>query len=389
MGKAMDLKAHIPDHILATLQALTVVLVLVYLLAPDREEEQSIEITSAAPSYYEHWRWKTSNEFDVDGELERLRLDDYERDQKIRRLLREEKYQEARSHLLEIAAASVLQDNQARLVDTMLLLGEVAIHQQELAAAEIYLQEALHQTIEQDDVIGTGRCYQLLGQLNIRARELARLASFTHDSLWQARNAISRGVYHGVEDSLKQVVDESVAIRRYGAAAGAYETMATLYDRLHDRYQAQLARVEAARLYAATGQVPHVRRLMEGLDEEYLTADQYRQLQLEIEAELQAHHQDLKQTTQARDYQMLYHHYLRRGEVERAWQFRIKSSQTLANTSDRALFQRQADVIGVLYNSNFAMDRARQYLNKAGAIYDEQNAPELLEETRNLETLIY
>jgi hypothetical protein len=86
---------------------------------------------------------------------------------------------------------------------------------------------------------------------------------------------------------------------------------------------------------------------------------------------------------------MLYHHYLRKGEIERAWQFRIKSSQTLANTSDRALYQRQADVIAVLYNSNFAMDRAKKYLDRAGAIYDAQGAPDLLQETRNLENLIY
>ncbi len=95
------------------------------------------------------------------------------------------------------------------------------------------------------------------------------------------------------------------------------------------------------------------------------------------------------QTSQARDYQMLYHHYLRSGQPERAWQFRIKASQTLAKTSDRAMFQRQADVIAVLYNSNFAMDRARQYLDRAGAIFNEQGAFERVDETRQLETRIY
>ena len=271
----------------------------------------------------------------------------------------------------------------------MLLLGEVAINQQELAAAEIYLQEALHLTIEQDNVIGTGRCYQLLGQLNIRARELARRASFTHDSLWQARNAISRGLYHGVSDTLQSVIDENLEIRRYGAAADAYEAMASMYDRLHESYHAQQARIEAARLYASTGQVTHVRRLIEGLDSALITPEDRQQLNYEINQELALHQQDLEQTTQARDYQMLYHHYLRKGEVERAWKFRIKSSQTLTHTSDRAMFQRQADVIAVLYNSNFAMDRAKKYLDQAGAIYDEYDATELLEQTRDLENLIY
>ena len=101
------------------------------------------------------------------------------------------------------------------------------------------------------------------------------------------------------------------------------------------------------------------------------------------------HQQDLIKTSQARDYKMLYHHYLRRGQVERAWQFRIKSSETLAETSDRSLFRRQADVIAVLYNSNFAMQRARQYLDQAGSLYSDGGADELLEETRQLETQIY
>ena len=386
----MGIRLQIPAHVLNSIQALAIVLVLIYFMLPGDQDDQKIELAAGAPSYYEHWRWKSSiDDFDIDGELERLQIDDYARDQHIRRLLHDGRFQQARSQLLEVAAASVLQDNQARLGNTMLLLGEVAIHQQELTAAEIYLQEALHLAIQQDDVIGTARCYQLLGQLNIRARELARRASYSNDSLWQARNSISRGLYHGVGESLRAVIDENVAIRRYGAAADAYEALASLYDRLHDEYQAQDARIEAARLYASTGQVTHLRRLLEGLNPDLSTPEQRRQIERDVDAQLQAHRQNLAQTSQARDYQMLYHHYLRKGEIERAWQFRIKSSQTLANTSDRALFQRQADVIAVLYNSNFAMDRARNYLDRAGAIYDEHDAPGLLEETRNLETLIF
>ena len=386
----MNLKLPIPDHILSTIQAVAVLLLLLYFILPDDSDDKGIEMSAGAPSFYEHWRWNSGeDEFDIDGELERLQLSDQERDREIRRLLHAGQYQEARSNLLEIAAAAMLQDEHARLADTLLLLGDVAIHQQELAAAEIYLQEALHLAIEQENVIATGRCYQLLGQLNIRARELARRAAYTNDSLWQARNAISRGLYHGVAETLQAVIDENVAIRRYGAAADAYEAMASLYDRLHDDYAAQQARVGAARLYASTGQVTHVRRLLEGMDASLLTADQRLELEGEIEAQLESHQQDQVQTSQARDYQMLYHHYLRQGDIERAWQFRIKSSQTLANSSDRALFQRQADVIAVLYNSNFAMDRARKYLDQAGAIYDAQDAPELLQETRDLETLIF
>ena len=98
---------------------------------------------------------------------------------------------------------------------------EVAINQQELSAAEIYLQEALYLAMEQDNVLGTARAYQLLGQLNIRARELARRASNTYDQLWQARNSIARGMLRGVDDNLQAVIEENLDIRRYGAAADA------------------------------------------------------------------------------------------------------------------------------------------------------------------------
>ena len=86
---------------------------------------------------------------------------------------------------------------------------------------------------------------------------------------------------------------------------------------------------------------------------------------------------------------MMYHHYLRIGEVERAWKFRIESSKTLANGSDRAMYQRQADVIAVLYNSNFAIDRAKKYLDRAGSIYRDSGSAKMLEQTHDLESLIY
>ena len=292
--------------------------------------------------------------------------------------------------MLEVAAVAVLQDDQPRLGKTLLLLGDVAINQQELATAEIYLQEALYLSMSNDDLMGTGRSYQLLGQLNIRARELARQAANTYDELWQARNSIARGFYRGVDENLQQVIQKNLEIRRYGAAAAdAWEAMAALHDQVQDGYQAQQARIEAARLFASTGQTNHVRRLIDGLDRSLISEADLNDVENEIDALFQQHRQDLIKTSQAHDYQMLYHHYLRNGELERAWQFRIKSSEALANTSDRSMFQRQADIIAVLYNSNFAMDRARQYLDRAGNIYSDSGVTEMLDQTREMESLIY
>jgi hypothetical protein len=340
--------------------------------------------------YYQPWQPPADqSEFDIDGEMARLELDDAQRDRQIRDFLHQQNYASARTLLLEVAAAAVLQDDQDRLGDTMLLLGEVAINQQELSAAEIYLQEALYLTMERDNVLGTARCYQLLGQLNIRARELARRAANTYDQLWQARNSIARGYYQGVNENLHAVIDENLSIRRYGAAADAWEALASLHDQVHDGYLAQQARLEAARLFASTGQMTHVHRLLKNLDRSLISDDDLAQVEGEIDDLFMQHQQDLTQTSQARDYQMLYHHYLRIGQIERAWEFRIKSSETLANSSDRSMFQRQADIIAVLYNSNFAIDRAKKYLDQAGRIYEDKGAPEMLQQTRDMETLIW
>jgi flagellin-specific chaperone FliS len=295
----------------------------------------------------------------------------------------------ARTLLLEVAAAAVLAQDQARLGDTLMLLGEVAINQQELSAAEIYLQEALYLAMSEDNVLATARCYQLLGRLNIRARELARHAANTYDRLWQARNSIARGQYRGVADSLQAVIDENLEIRRYGAAADAWEAVASLHDRVYDGYQAQQARIEAARLFASIGQMMHVRRLIDGLDHSLIGDSELAAVEDEMRRLFEQHEQELVTASQARDYQMLYHHYLRLGQLERAWNFRIKASETLAETGDRAMYRRQTDVIAVLYNSNFAIDRAKKYLDRAGSLYRDGGAEEMLAETRNMESLIY
>jgi hypothetical protein len=386
----VNFKRYIPDHAVTTVPVLAFMVAVHFFLLRDDPLEPGIEATQAAPSYSRFWQTPAQqDEFDIDGEITRLELGDARRDQQIRDLLHQQKYAQARTLLLEVAAAAVLQDDQGKIGDTLLLLGEVAINQQELTAAEIYLQEALYLTMAQDNVLGTARTYQLLGQLNIRARELARRAANTHDQLWQARNSIVRGYYQGVNENLHAVIDENLGIRRFGAAADAWEALAALHDKQYDGYQAQQARLEAARLFAATGQMTHVHRLLDGLDRGLISDADVAYIEREMAALFEQHEEDVIRSSQARDYQMLYHHYMRIGEVEQAWKFRIKSSETLANGSDRAMFQRQADVIAVLYNSNFAMDRAKKYLDQAGSIYQDNDAREMHDETREMESLIY
>jgi hypothetical protein len=386
----MDWKRYIPDHAVTTVPALALIVAVHVLLSRDDPAGPGIEPTAPAPRYYQHWQRPVDrSELDIDGEMARLDLDDARRDQQIREFLHQGKYARARTLLLKVAAAAVLQDDQARLGDTLMLLGEVAINQQELSTAEIYLQEALYLGMSQDNVLATARCYQLLGQLNIRARELARRAANTYDQLWQARNSIARGWYRGVDENLHAVIEENLSIRRYGAAADAWEALASLHDRVHDAYQAQLARLEAARLFASTGQMAQVHRLLDSLDRSLISDSDFAGFEREMDGLFEQHEQDVIRTSQAQDYQMLYHHYLRIGQLEQAWNFRIKASETLANTSERVVYQRQSDVIAVLYNSNFAIDRARKYLDRAGILYQDSGATEMLAQTRDMESMIY
>lgn len=386
----MDIRRYIPDHAATSVPLLALLFTLHYFIAGDDRAGPGSEVVDGAPAFYPHWQMPAERDpLDIDASLQRLGLDDAQRDRMIRQLLDDGRFQQARTQLLQVAAAAVRRQEQARLGDSLMLLGEVAIEQQELSAAEIYLQEALYLSMERDDPLATARAYRLLGQLNIRSRELARRASNGYDELWQARNSIARGHYRGVYGQLEQVIRDNLEIRRYGAAADAWEAMAAYHDKLHDDYQAQLARVEAAKLFASTGQTTHVDRLLDTVDRGVVGDSGLAEIETEIRRLLEQYHQDVIKSSQARDYQMLYHHYLRLGQVERAWQFRIKSSETLAGASERLLYQRQADVIAVLFNSNFAMDRARRYLDKAGMIYDDNGMPELLSQTRQLEMQIF
>ena len=153
----MNWRRDISDNAVATLSLLAVMVAVHFFLLRDEPAEPGIE-ASVVPMYYQPWQPPAGQgEFDIDGELARLELNDAQRDRQIRDFLHQQNYAPARTLLLEVAAAAVLQDDQDRLGDTMLLLGEVAINQQELSAAEIYLQEALYLTMERDNVLGTAR----------------------------------------------------------------------------------------------------------------------------------------------------------------------------------------------------------------------------------------
>ena len=326
---------------------------------------------------------------DIGEQIQRLKLYDHELESRIRVLLDDGQFKQARILLLELAARAVEDDNEKQLAEILLLLGGVAIDEQEINSAELLLQEALDIAIRQNDRMAMGRSYQQLGRLNIKTRTLARYAAEAYDQLWQVRNQIFLGEFRHVESNLRQIIDVNVKIKRYGAAAAAQETMADYHYRFHDNYQAEQAGAEAAKLYAVSGQLARSNRVIEKLVQQGMSTDQLQSLDREIDEIYRKIQGDWQKAGQARDLQMLYYYHLRNGDSRSAWQSRIEASRVLAQTSERSMFQRQAEVMAILYSSNFAMERARRYLDRAEELFAGLGADENAVEALDMQSLIY
>jgi len=326
---------------------------------------------------------------DVSEELTQINFVSQEVEQDIRRLLSDGELKKSTTILLEIAAIAIQQGDKKKLGNIMLLLGKAAINEQELDSAEVYLQEALDIALEFKDNIAAANTYQQLGRLHIRSRELARNAAEAYEKLWIARNQMYMGQYREAKVNLDQVIESNLSIRRYGAAASAYETLSEFHQRFHDIYMAQDAAMEAARLYASSGQITRSQGILESLKNEGLDNLQVASIQGEIDQLFAQHLNDVSQNARASDYQMLYRHYNARGDYERAWKLRILASKSLAKTSGRSMFHRQADVLAILYDSNFTMNKARTYLDQASNLFSVEGEYELSSSTQDMYSLIY
>ena len=225
--------------------------------------------------------------------------------------------------------------------------------------------------------------------MNIKSRELARSAGETYDKLWVVRSQIYQGDYRNVIEDLERIIDASLQIRRYGAAASAWETLSDYHNRFHDNYLATQAASEAAKLYASSGQLAYSRAVVDRLIRNGLSLNQLETLNQEIHTLFEQHQEDMMRIAQAKDLQLLYRHYKGKGENKRAWNLRIKASQALAKTSERSMYQRQSEVMAILYSSTFAMKKAKRYLRQAGALYAAEGVGELYLDARDMQEFIY
>lgn len=378
-----------------SIPSLLVILVAAYILQvyinnlTSRNQLDAFNVNTRSPFQYSNPLVEGNNQSSMSNQLSHLALDDETLKVHIRQLLQDKQFRQAQTSLLEVAAEAVENGNQSRLTSLMMLLGEVASAEQELEMAEVYLMEALDIAILAGDDRATALGYQQLGRLHIKSREIARTASNAYDDLWLIRRQIQQGQYRDVAHNLQQVIDVNLAIRRYGAAASAYETMADYYLGFHDDYLSLQAASEAAKLYASSGRLERSREILAAFNPDQIDSAQISVINDEINQLFQQYLQDVEQSAQARQYQMLYHHYLNQGETQRAWNLRILASKSSAKVSTRLMYQRQADVMAILYNSNFAMEKARDYLQQASHLFATQGDEAMYADTQWMTTLIY
>lgn len=388
----MNLKKLLPESS-TFVQTMVLILCALWLVL---NQLQNSPPTNSDSSFNEHniseeqaMRLVNKTAADIGAQLDHLNLQSSALEKRIQQLLMQGQFKQARTQLLEIAAEAVEQDDEKKLGNILLLLGGVAIDEQEINTAEMLLHEALEIAIRRGDTMAMGSSYQQLGRLNIKTRALARYAGEAYDKLWLARNEIFRGEFRDAQTNLQDVIEANKKIRRYGAAASALETMVDFHYRFSDNYQAEQAGIEAAKLYASSGQMSRSQRVLDKLRQNGMKQDQQEALTKEIFDLRQQQEDDAAYAAEAKDMRMMYHYHLLKGDRKRAWELRIKASETLAKTSDRSMFQRQAEVMAILYSSNFAMDRARRYLNQAGELFAGQGADDYAEQTAGMQSLIY
>lgn len=300
---------------------------------------------------------------------ERLRQDTSasirELNPELQRMMQQGEYGALNDRLLNLAAGAVADDASTRLVEVFSLLGQVAIEQGQLDSAEVYLFEALDLLGDRASGPEGAEVYMQLGRTFLRSREIARSAGYAYDALQVGRNQLSKGRIDLAEQNIKFAIDHSLSINRYNAAASGYQSLAILYSQIGDQYQAEQARLEAARLFSSSGQRLAATKELDRLRQVGVEDWRLAKVRQEISVNLANYERDIAQIGAARDYQRLYHYYLKEKSLARAWHFRLLASKSLEGVSKRTLFHRQQGVLALLYNSNDAMAQAKRYFAEA------------------------
>ena len=298
-------------------------------------------------------------------------------------------YSRAKNALLERALHAVASSDNDSLALQLSELGELALLQADLGMAEVYLTEALEMYDELQDEVSVAGVHVQLGRLHLYARQQARKASDAYDQLLISRWHISEGLFYEVEDQIKEVIDTSLSLNRFGAAASAYETLYRGYHINNDIVQAQNAGIEAIRLHATSGNLPGANRLLYKMKQEGMSAYEAEKVELEIDQHYHEYEKSVLAIGAARDYSQLYNQLASRGDALQAWRFRQQAEESLDQASSRARYRRQPDVLVNLYLSNDSMKRALSSLQKADAVYSRYGLDDGVDRSRRLQDQIY
>lgn len=332
--------------------------------------------------------------FRIDPQLEREMVDKTAAtikamDSELTALLERKDYGLLRHELLTRAARAVSEGDKDSLGEVLSLLGQLSIEEQDLDSAEVYLMESLDVYETLGDDVGVAGVHMQLGRLHLKSRQLARTAGEAYDKLLVARWQLSHNDLSAAEQNFKDVIEETLAVNRYGTAASAYYSLVRLYTRNNNTFEAQRAATEASRLYAASGQLQRARAALEQLREAGVENWRMYEIEQEIERSFAEFERSVQQIERARDYRQLYNHYRSQGDQDRAWKLRLQASRSLKNVSKRAMYHRQPDALALLYVSNEDMGRAKDYFETAKQAFDEAGLEGLSSQTEKLRGQIF
>lgn len=301
----------------------------------------------------------------------------------------ENNLQHSSDNLLQQASDAVSNQDHYVFADTMRLLGVNALRENKIDSASVYFDEALDVYEQLEDDIGIASVELLRGELNLKRRAQARRAAIAYDSLQLARWKVANGRFHQAIDQLLSVVDENLALNRFGGAAAAYQTLYKGYAEQGQFIEAQEAGIEIVKLHSSAGRPLQAQAMLETLKANGLDAQTGLQLKQSSLALQREYESSVMQMGQARDYQQLYNHFVNAGDPVRAWQFRLKAQNSLRSVTSRAMHRRQSGVMALLYTSNDYMKSAHVSLDRAARIFSANDQPSLSDVSIRLREKIF
>ncbi len=281
------------------------------------------------------------------------------------------------NELLETAALAVRDGRDDLLGRSIAQLASLALIEGQFEAAEVYLDEATDIFELAEDDLGTAGVELLRGQLNIERRWRAREAAYAQEDMQLAGWKIAKGRVPEAIPALQSAVETNLELGRLAAAAAGYELLYRGYLRENRRSEAIGSAIEAVRLHASSDRMNRATRLLDDIEALGLDAGTRYQINDELRMRQEEYQTSVRQLGQARDYDQLYHHYVNEGDPFRAWQFRIKSHDSLTQVSKGAMHRRQTGVIALLYNSNDNIRQANRSLDQASQLFTQNAAEEL------------